>query len=92
MRLQPKRTGSDSRLNASICPPCGFITRAMGLAMMAAAERHYELIADLAPESALLREAQMMGIRRPASADETGLVGHKPYVISVTNAARLRIG
>jgi hypothetical protein len=34
----------------------------MDLAMMAAAERHIELIADLATESALLREAQMMEI------------------------------
>ena len=37
MRLQPERAGSDGRINASLFPPCGFITGAMGLAMMAAA-------------------------------------------------------
>ena len=62
VRLQPERAGSDSRINAGIFPPCGFIATAMDLAMMAAAQRHGELIADLATECAVLREAQMMGI------------------------------
>ena len=60
--------------------------------MMAAAQRHGELIADLAPECAVLREAQMMGICRPAAANQTRLFGHEPHVIPVTNAARLGIG
>ena len=60
--------------------------------MMAAAQRHGELIADFAPECAVLREAQMMGICWPAAANQTGLFGHKPHMIPVTNAARLRIG
>jgi hypothetical protein len=48
MRLQPQRTGSDGWINASIFPPGRFIATAMGLAMMAPAQRHRELIADLA--------------------------------------------
>jgi hypothetical protein len=48
MRLQPQRTGSDGRINAGIFPQCGFIATAMDLAMMAPAQRHGELIADLA--------------------------------------------
>jgi hypothetical protein len=39
-------------------PSCGFIAAAMGLAMMAPAQRHGELVADLAPERAVLRDAK----------------------------------
>ena len=48
MSLQPQRAGREGRINASIFPPCGFIGTAMGLAMMAPAQRHGELITDLA--------------------------------------------
>ncbi|HEV2978229.1 MAG TPA: hypothetical protein VG425_11670 [Casimicrobiaceae bacterium] len=61
MRLKPQRAGSDGRINASIFPPCGFVAKAMGLAMMAPAQRHGELIADLTAERAVLREPQMWG-------------------------------
>jgi hypothetical protein len=48
MRLKPKRAGRDGRINAGIFPQCGFIARAIDLAMMAPAQRHGELIDDLA--------------------------------------------
>jgi hypothetical protein len=48
MHLHPKRAGRDGRINAGIFPQCGFIATAMDLAMMAPAQRHGELIADLA--------------------------------------------
>ena len=48
MRLQPQRAGGDGWIKAGIFPPCGFIATAMGLAMMTPAQRHGELIADLA--------------------------------------------
>ena len=57
MRLQPKCTGSDGRINASICPPCGFVAGAMDLTVMAAAQRDCEFVADFAPECAVLHEA-----------------------------------
>jgi hypothetical protein len=89
MRLQPQASGSDGRINASIFPPCGFISTAMDLAMMASAQRHGELIADLAAEGAVLREAQMMGICGPAPPNQTRLFGHEFNVLLVTKAARL---
>src|SRR5271156_6193696 len=92
MCLQPKRTSSNNRINASICPPCGFVARAMDLTVMAAAQRHGEFVADFTPECAVLREAQMVRICWLAPANETRLFGHKPHMIPVTNAARLRIG
>ena len=48
MGLQPQRAGGDGRINAGILPPCGFIATAMGLAVMAPAQRYGELIAGLA--------------------------------------------
>ena len=92
MRLQPQRAGGDTRINASLLPPCRFVATAMDLAMMAAAERHGELIADLAAKRSMLGEAQMMGIGRPAATNQTGLLGDKPDVVAVANPARLGMG
>jgi hypothetical protein len=61
----------------------------MDLAMMAAAERDRELIADLAAKRSMLGEAQMMGIGRPAATNQTGLLGDKSDVLAVANPARL---
>ena len=49
-----------------------------------------ELIADLAAERPALREAQMVGIRRSATANQARLLGHISDVIAVANPARLR--
>ena len=62
MHLEPQRTGAGGRINASLLPPRRFVATAMDLAMMAAAERDRELVADLAAERSVLSEAQMMGI------------------------------
>ena len=62
MRLQPQRAGNDIRVDTGLLPPRGFIATAMDLPMMAPAQRHGELIADLASERAVLREAKVMGI------------------------------
>ena len=58
--------------------------------MVAAAQRDGELIADLAAERAVLREAQMVGVRRSAAANQAGLFGHELDVLLVTKAAWLR--
>ena len=42
--------------------------------MVASAQRHGELVADLAAERAVLREAKMMGIRGLTAADQAGCV------------------
>ena len=62
MRLQPERASRGGRIDASFLPPCRFFATAMDLAMMAAAERHSELIADFAAKGPVLRKAQMVGI------------------------------
>ncbi len=62
MCLQPQGAGRSRWVNASRLPPCRFVATAMQLAMMAAAERHCELVADLATECLPLDKAQMMRV------------------------------
>lgn len=58
--------------------------------MMGPAERYRELIADLEAKAPGLREAQMMGIRRLASANHAGLRGDKLTVTFVAPPSRFR--
>ena len=90
MRFQPQHPGCDGRIKPCGFPPGGFVAAAVNLAMMSPAQRHRELIADLAPQGSALREAQMMGIRRLPAANEAGLLRHISDVVAVTNPAWLR--
>ena len=62
MSFQPEGAGCNGRIDFGLAPPCHFIAAAVHFAMMAAAQRHGEFVADPAPERARLREAQMMRI------------------------------
>jgi hypothetical protein len=62
MRLQPERASRGGRIDASFLPPCRFIATAMDLAVMSAAERHSEFVADFAAKGPVLCSAQMVGI------------------------------
>ncbi len=64
----------------------------MDLAVVRATERHRELVAHLATERTRLREAQMMRIGWPATANKTGLFDHVPDMIAVTNTTRFGEG
>ena len=64
----------------------------MKLAMMAAAERHGELIADLAAERPALREAQVMGVAGFAAADQTSLLRHEAHMVAIADASGLGMG
>src|ERR1700730_2267021 len=90
MRLQPKRACAQHRIDGSLPPPCGFIVRAVDLAMVASTQGDGELIADLVAERPALCEAQMVSIRRSAIANQAGLLGYIPDVIPIANPARLR--
>ena len=86
--LRPQFLRNYQRLDAQTRPPLRFFDGAMHLAMMHPAERHRELIADLATERPGLREAQMMGIGGLAAAYEAGLCGDKFAVMLVAQPAR----
>ena len=86
--LRPQFLRNNQRLDAQTCPPLRFFDGAMHLAMMHPAERHRELIADLATERPGLREAQMMGIGGLAAAYDAGLCRDKFAVMLVAQPAR----
>ncbi len=90
MRLQPQRAGGDGRIYTRLFPPSGFITTAMRLAMMAAAQRDDEFVAHLAAKRTMLREAKMMGICGLSSANQPRLLGHEFAVGPVPKPTRLR--
>jgi hypothetical protein len=62
MCLQPEGAGRTRWINASLLPPSRFVPTAGQLAMMTAAKRHRELIADLPTECLPLDKAQMMRV------------------------------
>jgi hypothetical protein len=57
MCLQPKNASRRARIDTGLLPPRRFIATAMDLAMVSPAERHGELVADLAAERLCLRKA-----------------------------------
>lgn len=92
MRFEPQHPGRTGWINSALPPPSGFVAAAVDLTMMASAEGDGELVTDLAAECPALRKTQVMGIRRLAIANQTGLLGHIPDVAPVTDPARLRQG
>ena len=60
----------------------------MDLTVVRPTERHRELVADFATECTGLREAQMVWIGGPATADRARLLHHMPDMIAVANATR----
>jgi hypothetical protein len=57
--------------------PIDFLAGAVQFAMMRAAERDREFIADLLSKSARLRKAQMVRVAGLSAADKAGLLRYK---------------
>jgi hypothetical protein len=62
----------------------------MELAMMAAAERHSEFIADLTAKRRRLRESEMVGICWASATNEASPFGDELDMLAVANATRPR--
>jgi hypothetical protein len=88
MGFKPECARSRKRIYPSVPPPRSFLPAAMNLTMMRPAQGHRELIAHLPTERTRLRKAQVVGIGRPPTANQTGLFDDMPNMIAVTNAAR----
>lgn len=91
MGFQPERAGGRKRIYSCLPPPRSFIAVTMDLAVVRETERHRN-VTHFAPERTRLREPQMMRIRRPATANETGLFDYVPDVLPITNMARFGKG
>ena len=73
MRLLPKPLGDLQWFDLEALPPSDFVAGLMQLPMMAAAERHRELVADFHPQRSGLGKPQVMRIGRLPAADEARL-------------------
>ena len=78
------------RIDVLTLPPCLLIAGTMQLAMMPPTQRDGELITDLSPHGATLRQAEVAWIRRLPPANKTSLLSDQPEVLSVANLSRLR--
>src|SRR5205814_1434633 len=88
--MLPESTRDGDRVDAGVLPPGRLVADVVHQPVMDAAERHCELVADLAPERARLHVAQMMGVGGPAAADEARLLGDVTQVLTVAKASRHR--
>jgi hypothetical protein len=84
MAFEPEWAGRNDRVHSSLSPPLRFIAAAVDFAMVTAAERNSELIADLAANCPALHKLEMMGICRPSPADQARMLGDRSDVIPVT--------
>jgi hypothetical protein len=89
MRFEPEVPGDRHRIDRTLAPPFGLFSITVKLAMVAAAQRHSELIADLAAKRSGLRKPQVMGVARLAAADQAGLLRHMAHVVAIADSARL---
>src|SRR5262249_23540738 len=70
-RGRPGLSGDGERIDPSRFPPQRLVARAVELAVVQAAERNGEFVADLATEGEFLGEAHVMRLGRLAPANET---------------------
>ena len=81
--LLPELQRGGNRVDIEAAPPCGFVTRAMKLAVVDPADRDRELVADSASKRARLCKREVMRIRRHAAAHKAWLPQHESPVILI---------
>ena len=69
-------------------PPYALVAALMEFTVVSTAQWYGELIADFAPKCALLREPEMMGVRRAATAGEARLGAYELQMISISQPKR----
>jgi hypothetical protein len=87
-RLLPKLASDLDWIDARCLPPGLLVARTMNRAVVSTTERHRELVAGFSAERARLYEAQVVGVRGLAAADEAGLLGDVSKVLPVAVATR----
>ena len=83
MRLGPKVCRNGQWIDPLALPPGALIAAPVQLPMMQPADRDREAVAHFPPHRPLLRELDVMGIRRGAAADEAGLGGDKFQMLAI---------
>ena len=88
MRLGPKLRRNGQRIDPVTFPPGALIAAPVELSVMQPADRDREAVAHFPPHRPLLRELDVMGIRRGAAADQAGLGGDKFQMLAIAVACR----
>ena len=88
MRVLPEPQCDWKRINVEPPPPCGFVSRAMQLAMVDPTDRYGELVAHASSECTRLCKREVMRIRGDAAAHKAGLPEHEPAVLLIAQANR----
>jgi hypothetical protein len=77
-------------IDTGLFPPCNFVARAVNLAMVTAAKRDGEFVADFTPQGRRLREPQMMRVRRLSSTYQAWMPGDVFHVLAIPKPTRFR--
>jgi hypothetical protein len=88
----PKLLSNAERVNFDFLPPRDFVCALVQSAMMGAAERNRELIADLPSHGAWLCETQMVCIGRTSTTHQAGLRSDECPMVFVSLAPDLAKG
>jgi hypothetical protein len=83
MRLEPQSSSNFQRISSQAAPPSRFITEAVELTVVTAAQRKGELVAYSAGESTALREAKVVRIGRKPAAHEGSQVKQAVLIIGL---------
>ena len=86
LTMLPEPQCDRKRIDVEFLPPCGLITRPMKLAMMDAANRDGELVADSVSKCTRLGKREVMRIRRYSPTHQARLPSHKLPVLLVAQA------
>ena len=89
VRFAPQTLSNLQRLYVGGLPPFLFVAAAMEVTVVDAAQRHCELIADLAPKRARLPKLDVMGIGRAPAADKARLRAHEVLDAALCGFGRL---
>ena len=90
MRFKPQRPRGAGRIKPKLLPPRRFVTVTVNFAMMSPAQWHCEFVTDLVAERTNLREAQVVRIGRPSTANQASLFDDMPDMVAITNATWFR--
>jgi hypothetical protein len=83
MGSAPKRCCDSERIDPMAVPPGALVAASVKLTMVQPANGHGEAVTDFAAHRPLLREFDVVGIRRGAAADQARLYSHKPHTVAV---------
>jgi hypothetical protein len=74
MRFQPEFSSHSNRIESKFYPPSSLIAAAVELTVVTSTQWDSELIAHLAPKSAMLRESQVMWVGGLPAANQASLL------------------